>query len=163
MMHVIVKCRFTSGSGGTEAQDWTEILLHVPPLGWKAKGFKTELMEVSDGDMAGFKSATNSYQWRICFRLVTYRNRYHRLVRIKSPFDSNNRRHTSFGKQLSFILKLMMILILKLIRLDFRIDVYRASGAGGQTSIKLKVRCVLLTCLSGIVVQCQNDRSPTQK
>ena len=137
-----------AGSGGTEAQDWTEMLLRMYLRWAESKGFKTELMEVSDGDVAGLKSATIRVSGEYAFGWLRTETGIHRLVR-KSPFDSNNRRHTSFAAVL-FILKLMTILILKSIRQIYVLTFIVHPVQVVSTSIKLKVRCVLLTCQVGL-------------
>ena len=124
-----------AGSGGTEAQDWTEMLLRMYLRWAESKGFKTELMEVSDGDVAGLKSATIRVSGEYAFGWLRTDTGIHRLVR-KSPF--------------SFILKLMMILILKSIRLIYVLTFIVHLVRVVSTSIKLKVRCVLLTCQVGL-------------
>ena len=119
-----------SGSGGTEAQDWAEMLLRMY-LRWGEKnGFKTELIEVSDGDVAGIKSATVNFTGDHAYGWLRTETGVHRLVR-KSPFDSGNRRHTSFASV--FVSpEIDDNIDIEIIPADLRIDVYRASGAGGQ-------------------------------
>ena len=118
------------GSGGTEAQDWTEMLLRMYLRWAESKGFKTELMEVSDGDVAGLKSATIRVSGEYAFGWLRTETGIHRLVR-KSPFDSNNRRHTSFAAAFVYP-EIDDDIDIEINPADLRIDVYRASGAGGQ-------------------------------
>ena len=136
------------GSGGTEAQDWTEMLLRMYLRWAESKGFKTELMEVSDGDVAGFKSATIRVSGEYAFGWLRTETGIHRLVR-KSPFDSTIAA-ILHSQRLSFILKLMIILILKSIRLIYVLTFIVHLVRVVSTSIKLKVRCVLLTCQVGL-------------
>lgn len=130
-----------AGSGGTEAQDWTEMLLRMYLRWAESKGFKTELMEVSDGDVAGIKSATIKVSGEYAFGWLRTETGIHRLVR-KSPFDSNNRRHTSFSAAFVYP-EIDDDIDIDINPADLRIDVYRASGAGGQHVNKTEVRCVL--------------------
>jgi len=119
-----------SGAGGTEAQDWAEMLLRMYLRWGEAKGFKTELIEVSDGDVAGIKSATVRFEGAYAFGWLRTETGVHRLVR-KSPFDSGNRRHTSFAS--AFVSpEIDDDIDIEINPSDLRIDVYRASGAGGQ-------------------------------
>lgn len=119
-----------SGSGGTEAQDWANIMLRMYLRWGEDKGFKTELIEVSDGDVAGIKSATIRFEGEYAFGWLRTETGVHRLVR-KSPFDSGGRRHTSFASV--FVSpEIDDNIDIEINPADLRVDVYRASGAGGQ-------------------------------